>query len=99
MLSQLAGYALAACHWHIELIDLLGGYCWSWLENAVAVAIKLVPLGQSKGQTLLYDLSGDTSGLVERASKLEDDRIGASNPALAIASSLHETQYSRLFRS
>ncbi len=99
LLSQLAGYALAACHWHIELIDLLGAYCWSWLENAVAVAIKLVPLGQSEGQTLLYDLSGDISGLVERASKLEDDRIGASNPALAIASSLHETQYSRLFRS
>jgi urease accessory protein len=30
---------------------------------------------------------------------LQDEEIGAANPALAIASSLHETQYTRLFRS
>ena len=30
---------------------------------------------------------------------LPDDDIGASAPALAIASGAHETQYTRLFRS
>mgnify|MGYP000738900784 CR=1 FL=1 len=97
--SQLAGYALAANHWGIALKDLLTGYSWSWLENAVAVAIKLVPLGQTEGQRLLYELSEDIGALVEGASALEDDALGASTPALAIASSLHENQYSRLFRS
>lgn len=97
--SQLAGYALAASHWRIAVKDLLTGYSWSWLENAVAVAIKLVPLGQTEAQRLLYELSADIEGLVERARLLEDDEIGASTVALAIASSLHENQYSRLFRS
>ncbi|HEB57179.1 MAG TPA: urease accessory protein UreF [Gammaproteobacteria bacterium] len=97
--SQLAGYALAASHWRIGVKDLLTGYSWSWLENAVAVAIKLVPLGQTEAQGLLYELSADIEGLVERARQLEDDELGASTAALAIASSLHENQYSRLFRS
>jgi len=97
--SQLAGYALAASHWHILLKDLLTAYSWSWLENAVAVAVKLVPLGQTEGQRLLYQLSTDIGALVECAVALEEDEIGASTPALAIASSLHENQYSRLFRS
>jgi urease accessory protein len=96
---QLAGYALAASHWQINLPDLLRGFTWSWLENAVAAAIKLVPLGQTGGQRLLYELSEVIGGIVEQATTFKDDSIGASTPALAIASSLHETQYSRLFRS
>ena len=97
--SQLAGYALAAWCWHIPLKELLQGYTWSWLENAIAVAVKLVPLGQTDGQRLLYELGIEIGVLVERTASIEDDIIGASAPALAIASSLHETQYSRLFRS
>lgn len=96
---QLAGYALAAHHWKIPVQDLLIGYTWSWLENTVAAAIKLVPLGQTEGQSLLYQFSERIGVVVEHATQLEDDAIGASTPALAIASSLHETQYSRLFRS
>jgi len=97
--SQVAAYALAAKHWKISANDLLLGYTWSWLENAVAAAIKLVPLGQSEGQRLLYELTEDIVNTVEQASLMDDERIGASTPALAIASSLHENQYSRLFRS
>lgn len=96
---QLAGYALAASHWRIGQTSLLQGFGWSWLENAVAAAIKLVPLGQTEGQRLLYELSTEIGVIVEHATTLEDNTIGASTPALAIASSLHETQYTRLFRS
>ncbi len=99
MCCQLAAYALAAYHWRIPLQNLLTGYTWSWLENTVAAAIKLVPLGQTEGQQLLYQFSAEMSVAVEHAIALEDDALGASTPAQAIASSLHETQYSRLFRS
>ena len=97
--SQIAGYALAASQWKINLNDLLLAYTWSWLENAVVVAIKLVPLGQSEGQQLLFELSDDINSAVEQALKINDDEIGASTAAMAIASCLHETQYTRLFRS
>lgn len=96
---QIAAYALAAKHWQIPVKDLLLGYTWSWLENAITAAIKLVPLGQSEGQRILYDFTDIIVNTVERACLIGEENIGASTPALAIASSLHENQYSRLFRS
>jgi urease accessory protein len=96
---QLAPYALAAVRWTIPLHDSLQGYAWTWLENQVAAAIKLVPLGQTDGQRVLLELAARLPPAVARALEIDDDEIGAAAPALAIASACHETQYTRLFRS
>lgn len=96
---QAAPFALAAVQWRIGLSDCLLGYAWAWLENQVAAAIKLVPLGQTDGQRVQLDLAARLPAVVEQALQLEDDAIGAGAPALAIASARHETQYTRLFRS
>lgn len=98
-MTQLGGMALAAQHWNIDGRDLCRGYLWSWLENAVMTGVKLVPLGQTEGQQLLMRLTDRLPSLLDRALEVEDAEVGSSTPALAIASSLHETQYSRLFRS
>ena len=42
---------------------------------------------------------GELPGIVNKAGQLADEEIGSSLPALALASSRHEQQYSRLFRS
>ena len=97
--SQIAPYTLAAVTWGISLQDAAQGYVWSWLENQVAAAIKLVPLGQTQGQQVEYRLAEQVPPAIALGLSLDDDQIGASAPALGIASSLHETQYSRLFRS
>ena len=96
---QAAPFALAAVHWRITLDDCLLGYAWGWLENQVAAAIKLVPLGQTDGQRVQLRLAATLPDAVERALNTDDDEIGAAAPALAIASARHETQYTRLFRS
>ncbi len=98
-LTQLSGFALAAFSWNIPLKQAALGYAWGLIENQVAAAIKLVPLGQTAGQKLLMKLSGLLPQAVETGLSAEDEEIGASAPAMAIASSLHETQYTRLFRS
>jgi len=97
--TQLAGFALAARQWQIDPQSCCAGYLWSWLENQVMAGVKLVPLGQTQGQQLLLKLSQQLPHCVERAMRLEDSQIVSSTPALAIASSRHETQYTRLFRS
>lgn len=96
---QAAGFAFAAARWGIELEDALLGYTWSWLENMVMAAVKIVPLGQTTGQQVLADLVIRCSEVVEKGLEIEDEEIGGSCPASAIGSSLHETQYTRLFRS
>jgi len=96
---QAAPFALAAVVWRIPVRDCLLGYAWGWLENQVAAAIKLIPLGQTDGQRVQLRLAERLPRLVDNALVLDDDSIGAGAPALAIASACHETQYTRLFRS
>ena len=71
----------------------------SWAENMVQVALKSVPLGQSAGQRILARLSREIPAAVEATMALSDDERQAFSPMLAIHSSQHETQHSRLFRS
>jgi len=96
---QAASFALAAQADGISLRDALLGYAWSWLEGQVLAGVKLVPLGQTAGQRVQRHLAPRLPSAVETALTLVDDELGASSPALAIASSRHETQYTRLFRS
>jgi urease accessory protein len=92
-------FSFAAVNRGIPKRETAIGYLWSWLENQVLCAVKLVPLGQVAGQRLLTDLAGKIPVLVDEALNLPDDEIGGSAFALALASSRHEMQYSRLFRS
>lgn len=89
-----------ACHaWKIDADEAAAGLLWSWLENLVLSAVKIIPLGQTAGQTALLQLSESIPRIIEKARAVEDDDIGASSMALSIASSQHETLYTRLFRS
>ena len=97
--SQAAGFAFAAAAWDIEPGAAATGYAWSWLEGLVLAAVKTVPLGQTQGQQALLRLASQIPRVLDQVLALDDDAIGASSPALAIASCRHETQYTRLFRS
>lgn len=92
-------FSLAAVRWAIPKREAAIGYLWSWLENQVLCAVKLVPLGQVAGQRLLIALAAKLPEQVNKALLLTDDEIGSSVFGLALVSSRHETQYSRLFRS
>lgn len=98
-LSFVTAYAMAASHWGIPFHSAALGFSWAWLENQIAAATKLVPLGQTDAQRLLGELQPLIPDAIALATTIEDDDIGACLPALAIASCYHETQYSRLFRS
>ena len=56
-------------------------------------------LGQTGGQRILGALAAALPAAVDAALALPDDERQAFTPMLAILSSQHETQYSRLFRS
>jgi len=92
-------FAFACVHWRIDVKEAAHGLLWSWCENQVASAIKVVPLGQTSGQKIMSQSIEIISKAINKAELVEDDEIGLLAPGLAIASALHETQYSRLFRS
>ncbi len=96
---QLAGFAHAAHHWQIPLHNAAEGFLWGWLENITLAGVKIIPLGQTAGQKIIAALAAGIPEAVEIGLNVRDDAIGASCPAQTIASSLHETQYSRIYRS
>mgnify|MGYP001435103779 CR=1 FL=1 len=94
-----AVYAHAAAAWGIAPREALVAYLWAWAENQVMAALKAVPLGQTDGQKILLALGERLEAVADEAEGMADEDIGSFAPALAILSSQHETQYSRLFRS
>jgi len=94
-----AAFAFAAAAFAIPAGEALLAYLWSWLENQVMAAVKIVPLGQTEGQTMLFELAPLAAAAADTARDVEDARLGAIMPRLALLSMRHEAQYSRLFRS
>jgi urease accessory protein len=89
----------AATAWQISPGHSMAAYLWSWAENQVLVAMKSVPIGQSSGQRVLLTMGSQIAQFMERRQSRADTQLSNFVPGLAILSSQHETQYSRLFRS
>lgn len=94
-----ATYACAVAIWNIPAALAVQTYAWSWLENQVSAAIKIVPLGQTDGQRIVFSLGKRMPQVVEVACSLKDEELSNFAPGLALAGCRHEIQYSRLFRS
>jgi urease accessory protein len=92
-------FTLAAAATGAAAHDSVLAYGFSWAENQVQAALKSVPLGQSAGQRILARLAQELVPLAQAALSIDDEQRQAFAPLLAIRSSQHETQYSRLFRS
>jgi urease accessory protein len=98
-ISYIAMFAVAAGSWQIDIDTACAGFLWAWAENQIAAAVKLIPLGQTQGQTILMQLAGQIPDAVKTGMEMETCDIGAVTPALSMASAKHETQHTRLFRS
>lgn len=97
-----AAFTFAAVRWEVTEEEALVGYLYAALENQVMAAIKAVPLGQTAGQRLLGALGARLPALAAESARLAagpDDELCNFTPGLAVLSSRHEAQYSRLFRS
>ena len=92
-------FALAASATQADVRACLIAYAFGWAENMVQAAIKSVPLGQSAGQRVLSHIVAEIPAAIDYALTVTDATRQAFTPMLAILSSQHEIQYSRLFRS
>lgn len=94
-------FALGAFALGLDATRTAQALAFSWLENQVQAAMRVVPLGQNAGQRLLAALVPEIPAAIEQARNLQDrmDEWQSYSPMLAILSSRHEAQYSRLFRS
>lgn len=92
-------WALAARVFALPAQSATLAYLWAWAENQVMAAIKAVPLGQQAGQRILSKLTAPLHRAALRAVTLPSSEWSNFATGFALASSWHEAQYTRLFRS
>ncbi len=93
------GFALASVAWSAPLNQSALAYTFAWAEAQVGAATRLIPLGQTDAQRTLSQLIDRAARGLDRALSRADDELTSSTPGQLLLSALHETQYSRLFRS
>jgi urease accessory protein len=71
----------------------------SYLANLVTAGVRLVPLGQTDGQLAIAELEAAVLVVAAEAEEATIHDLGSAAFMVDIASALHETQYTRLFRS
>ena len=74
-------------------------YLHALASNLTSAAMRLVPLGQTEGQTILAGLADICVDIAHAAPMQTLDDLGACSFLADIASMKHETQYTRLFRT
>jgi len=83
----------------IALQPALSAYVQAVAANLVSAGVRLIPLGQTHGQLAVARLLPVIATVTEHASRAELQDLGTAAPGLERCSALHETQYTRLFRS
>lgn len=83
----------------LPLEATLLAYATAFQTNLVSAAIRLGVIGQFDGQRLLAELLPQLRDACRFAISAAEDDLGGAAFAADLASSLHETQQTRLFRS
>ena len=83
----------------IALEAALHAYLHAVTANLISAGVRLIPLGQSDGQRVLAALEPVVETTARKALVTSLDQVGSAAFRADLASQLHETQYTRLFRS
>jgi urease accessory protein len=77
----------------------LPAFLQSYVANLVTAGVRLIPLGQTDGQFAIAELEDAVLAASAQAKDATIDDLGSAAFMVDLASTAHETQYTRLFRS
>jgi urease accessory protein len=91
--------ALACAAHGIDLTSALHAFLHAVAANLVSAGARLIPLGQTDAQIAISRLAAVVNQVSSRALDAGLEDLGTAAPTQELCSLLHETQYTRLFRS
>ena len=98
-LSLPVAVALAAKNQSIEQDLILPAYLQAFCSNLISVAIRLIPIGQTEGQRIMFELSSTISDLVQSASESEIDNLNSACFFSDVSAMEHEHLQPRIFKT
>jgi urease accessory protein len=94
-----AVFGAVAARAGIAPADALVGYLQAFAANLVSAGLRLGIIGQTDGQRILAAVEPAIGRAAAAAMTRDPSDFGAATFAVDLASTTHETQYTRLFRS
>ena len=93
--------AIGAASANLDVPDrtVAGLYLNSFATAIVLAGVRLIPLGQTEGHTILHRLAPLIARVAEHATEADLDDIGGCVFHADMASMLHETMEVRLFKT
>ena len=98
-LSLPIAVALAAKNQSIEQDLILPAYLQAFCSNLISAAIRLIPIGQSEGQRIMFELYTTISDLVQTASESEIDDLNSACFFSDVSAMEHEYLQPRIFKT
>ncbi|MBK1698190.1 hypothetical protein CKO21_13160 [Rhodovibrio salinarum] len=89
----------AAAGHGVPLPATLTAYLGAFAGNLVSAALRILPIGQNAGQTVLAELTPTLEATAAAAQATPLEEVATAVPMAELLSIHHETQYTRLFRS
>ena len=77
----------------------LPAFLQSYLANLVTAGVRLIPLGQTEGQLVIAELEEVVLAASTQTKLATIEDLGSAAFMVDFGSAMHETQYTRLFRS
>lgn len=84
---------------HLPLEPTATLYLQAFAANVVSAGVRLIPLGQTDGQRITAELMPVAAGIAAETRGLALDEVGGCALGADLAAMLHETQYTRLYRT
>lgn len=89
-----------ACAGHAIALDpALAAFTHALVVNWISAGVRLIPLGQTASQKVLASLEAEIAACALRTASATLYDLGSATFRADLSSMLHETQYTRLFRS
>lgn len=89
----------AAALENIPVKPVIQMYLHAFVSNLTSAGQRLLPVGQTKGQAIVKNLTPLCIAVAEETSAGDLDSLGSTAFLGDVASMRHETQYSRIFRT
>lgn len=93
------GYGVAAPALGLTVEEALHAYLYSNAATLAAAGQKLIPLGGSAAQRVLYELGGEIEIAAKISEPMEVEDMYAFAPTIDVRSMMHERQRTRLYIS
>ncbi len=93
------GYGVVGPALGLDLKDVLPAYLYASAASLVAAGQKLIPLGGSAAQRVLFDLQEEIMRVAEKSKAVVPEEMYAFAPTIDVRSMLHERQRTRLYMS